>query len=731
MTDKNHSIFEFDDVRVEPSKFKIWKAREELVLEPKTFQVLIFLLENRGRLIEKNELLEAVWKDTFVTENAMTREIAKLRKALADDPKTPKYIQTVHTQGYRFIAEVGEMNPTSEKKNESPIASHLQNADRATQTENGPENIKKRRTFAVKLVVLGCILAIIAAVVWLILNRQRSSNLIGVQKTTQLTIWPGLDDFPAISPDGKFVAYCSDHDGSFEIYVKSLAPGAKEIQVTSDGGQNFQPAFSPDGQLIVYYSKQRGGIWVIPASGGNAKQLAEFGSHPAWSPDGKQIVFQSNPISDLGASARNALPPSTLWLIATGGGEPRQLTQLGNPAGGHGAPSFSPDSKRIAFEVNDYNTSSIWTISVDGQDAKPILLAEPRFNSYQPVYTPDGKSIFFVGSRGLLQVNLNPEAGEPTLITGIAGAPSFIRRVNFSADGKKMVYNVMRRFDNISSVSVQATSGEATSVPVALIVNGSYRNNFNAFSPDGKRVAFSSCNAGGGLCDIWLADADGSNQIQLTTAASRELMPDWMPDNKEVTYVSNRTGHHTYWAMNLETKREQMLFDFKGDANYVKLSPDGKKVAFNFTQDGVINLWTASLAGGNEQQQLTFDKELAGFPVWSPDGKWLAFQIKRGDETNIYIIPSEGGSPEQLTFEKGQSWAYGWSPDGNKILFAGQRNGFWNVYWVLRTTKKIHQLTDYKKLNSFVRYPSWSPIGSQIAYEYSETTGNIWVADLE
>ncbi len=117
MTNGNHNIFEFDDVRVEPSKFKIWKAGAELALEPKTFQVLLFLLENRGRLIENNELLDAVWKDTFVTENAMTREIAKLRKALGDDPKTAKYIQTVHTQGYRFIAETEEVKTKNDFAN--------------------------------------------------------------------------------------------------------------------------------------------------------------------------------------------------------------------------------------------------------------------------------------------------------------------------------------------------------------------------------------------------------------------------------------------------------------------------------------------------------------------------------------------------------------------------------------------------------------------------------------
>jgi len=109
MTDAIDRGFEFDDIRVEPLKFKVWRGEEELVLEPKTLSVLIFLLENRGRLIEKVELLNAIWQDTFVTENAMAREIAKLRKVLGDDAKGGKYIQTVHTKGYRFVAAVSEV----------------------------------------------------------------------------------------------------------------------------------------------------------------------------------------------------------------------------------------------------------------------------------------------------------------------------------------------------------------------------------------------------------------------------------------------------------------------------------------------------------------------------------------------------------------------------------------------------------------------------------------------
>ncbi|MEO8071805.1 MAG: winged helix-turn-helix domain-containing protein [Acidobacteriota bacterium] len=736
--DKNHNIFEFGDVRVEPSKFKIWKAGAELALEPKTFQVLLFLLENRGRLVEKNELLDAVWQDTFVTENAMTREIAKLRKALGDDAKETKYIQTVHTRGYRFIAEVREIAETQAGEAESLTEA---NNDKiaAAETKVAPTNAapKNCRSLALKLSALFAALALAAAGVWLIRARYQSFAVVNVQRVAQITNWSGLDDFPSLAPDGNTVAYCSDHNGSFQIYVKQLTPGANEIQLTNDGGQNFQPAWSPDGQRIAYYSKLRGGIWIIPASGGEARQMTDFGSHPAWSPDGKQIAFQSNSLNDLGAYARNSLPPSTLWLVAADGGEPKQLTQIGNPAGGHGSPSFSPDGSRIVFEVDDYNNATVWTISTGGDDAKKVTQAEKR-GDYEPVYAPDGKSIIYAGGKvgGLFQVRVNPDTsepiGEPAQIAEIGGTFSGIRRVSFSADGKKITYSALLRREGLSSVRLQTNSGEADGTPAPLVQNTNDRNNFPTYSPDGRRIAFSTCNIGGTNCNIWLINADGGNQTQLTTNGNDNLIPSWFPDMEQIAHVSKHNGHWTLWAINLNTKREKMLLDLTDDLEYVRLSPDGKQIVFNFKRGsgGVINVWTTLLADG-EPKQLTFDKELMGFPCWSPDGKYIAFQMKRGDDTHIMIMPREGGTPTQLTFDKGQSWNYDWSPDGDKILFAGQRDGIWNVWSVSRSTKKQQQLTNYTKLNSFVRYPSWSPLGNQVVYEYSETTGNIWVADLK
>ena len=87
-----------------------------------------------------------------------------------------------------------------------------------------------------------------------------------------------------------------------------------------------------------------------------------------------------------------------------------------------------------------------------------------------------------------------------------------------------------------------------------------------------------------------------------------------------------------------------------------------------------------------------------GFPCWSPDGRFLAFEMQRGENSYIMVMPSSGGQPTQLTFDQTKDFPAGWSPDGDKIVFAGRRNGIWNIYWISRTTKAQKQLTNYSKV---------------------------------
>ena len=123
---------------------------------------------------------------------------------------------------------------------------------------------------------------------------------------------------------------------------------------------------------------------------------------------------------------------------------------------------------------------------------------------------------------------------------------------------------------------------------------------------------------------------------------------------------------------------------------------------------------------------------MVGFPAWSPDGKLIAAQMKRGEDTHIVMLADSGGPLTQLTFHHGQSWPHSWSPDGDQVIFARQEtNKLWNVWGVSRSTKKEKQLTHYSKLDAYVRYPAISPRGDQLVYEYTESTGNIWMLELK
>ena len=181
------------------------------------------------------------------------------------------------------------------------------------------------------------------------------------------------------------------------------------------------------------------------------------------------------------------------------------------------------------------------------------------------------------------------------------------------------------------------------------------------------------------------------------------------------------------WTVSIVTGKQEPLVDLGEGIQYAVLSPDGNQVAFNFIQNGVINVWIAGVHDG-QRKQLTFEAEMGGFPCWSPDGQWIAYETKRGRDDNLMIMPSKGGQPIQLTFDKGKSWPHSFSPDGKEIVFAGQRDGIWNIYTISISTKVQKQLTNYSQTNSFVRYPTWS--SNRIVYEYAETTGNIWMLEL-
>ncbi len=555
----------------------------------------------------------------------------------------------------------------------------------------------------------------------------------------QLTTSSGLELDPTFSPSGDALAYSSDQGGTFEIYVRDLAPGGRERQLTDDGGQNFEPAWSPDGTTLAYHSEEHGGIWWIPVAGGPAAtgapparptRLTQFGSRPAWSPDGTVLAFQSESSPQVSDTTAPALALSTLWLVAPDGTRRRQLTRAGEPAGGHAAPAFSPDGRRVLFTTSPQRgASEIWSIGTGGDD--PILLVREPTTGTDPTYAADGGSIYFSArSRevaALWQMPVSRRTGKPTgpaVQVANLGLAS-IRQLAIAADGSKMAYAAMKTISNLMSLPMNPGSTEPASEPVPL-TSGSGRNNRPAFSPDGRRIAFDRWQHGLDLA-LWAMASDGAEMRQLTVDPWGQTQASWLPGGDRLGFLSHRDDRRTFISIALSSGRKEVLAELDADVDWARLSPDGTRLAFHSRGPGLgVNLWLTSLAG-DSQRQLTFADELMGFPVWSPDGAWLAFQNKQGEDSHLMVISAEGGEPTRLTFEAGQNWPFSFSPDSERIAFAALRDGEWNLWWVSRLTGEQRRLTASPRLGAYVRYPAWSPLGESIVYELAETTGDVWL----
>jgi Tol biopolymer transport system component/DNA-binding winged helix-turn-helix (wHTH) protein len=721
-------FYEFDDVHVDVEKRRVTRGDEVVPLTPKVFELLLIFLENRGEVLEKERLMELLWPDSFVEESNLTQNIAVLRKALGENSRSPRFIVTVPGKGYRFVSNVSVISSGTANGNGHGSAPDDVGSTMPAEPDRAP-------SASVKIAGVVALVLVAAITVYFITSR-RTAPPPSVERTLQLTSFASLDLYPAFAPTGNAVAFSSDKDGQFEIYVKQLVAGANELQLTSDGNQNFQAAFSPDGSRVAYHSVVRDGVWVVPSSGGTPKRLTEFGSNPAWSPDGSLIVFQSDSLTDLGSGARNAMPPSTLWLVATDGlGEPRRLTAVGSPPGGHGSPEWSPDGKRIMFDTNDWASSSIWSVASDGSDLRPVLPAHSSSNGERwitasdAVYTRDGHSIFYIADMGLsiktVRINSNGVAdAEPTKIFDSSAAR--VRLLAVNPDAKRIAYSAINTTSNLFLTDIG--SNGAPSEPKQLTRIADSRAVSPTFSPDGKMIAYQEYTTGT-AANIHLMQVDGSRDRQLTTKMG--FNPSWYPSGDRVGFSVPHGEGSEYWFAATDGSVERKLLSFEDNEIFnARLRADGKSLIFNSKRSGTINLWEIPIEGG-DARQLTFDSELAGFPAVSRDGKWIALQIKRGGNTHVAYMPAEGGEVQQISNEPGQSWVSDFAPDNDRILFAGRRGTTWNIYAISRTTRKVEQFTNFTKLNTYVRYPAWSPLGDKIAYEYAESSGNIWMIELK
>ena len=204
--------------------------------------------------------------------------------------------------------------------------------------------------------------------------------------------WPGQPQGypgppPAWSPDGRRIAFVSDRDGNFEIYVMK-ADGSGQRNLTRDAASDGDPVWSPDGRRIAFvrHRDDHDEIYVVNADGTGQSLLAR-GANPVWSPDGRTIAY-SRPRANTG-----------VYLMNADGSGQRKLTRPSNPRTSDRGHVWSPDGRKIAFVRSSWDTdnSEIYVMNADGSGQRN-LTRNPKLDS-TPAWSPDGRQIAFVSDR--------------------------------------------------------------------------------------------------------------------------------------------------------------------------------------------------------------------------------------------------------------------------------------------------------------------------------------------
>jgi Tol biopolymer transport system component/DNA-binding winged helix-turn-helix (wHTH) protein len=722
----------FGPFEVNSATGELRKSGIRIRLSGQPFQILQILLEHPGELVTREQLREQLWKDgTFVDfEGGLNAAINKLRRALNDSADKPRYIETVPAHGYRFIGKL-------EYRDSAPVA-----LDEPIPQTPPP-------TVRLWLWIAAGLVCIAGAFVLGWRLHSRGTDSLPDWKLTRLTSGAGISETAAISPDGKLIAYSSDASlqGDRDLYVKQVA-GGQPIRLTFDGAGNTTPDFSPDGSKIVFRSSRNGGgIYEIPALGGEARLLARDGRDPRFSPDGKQVAYW------VGAPnvATAILGAGTLWVVPATGGPARRLgTEFTNAR----SPIWSPDGAHLLFvgytSSKAYERSAIdwWLIPVNGGQAV-------RTYAYEAL-----------ARAGLVERTLdpisNPEIAPP-------GCWSAARSTVIFSTPTGDAWNIWE-----TGVSPQGRVGSALR---RLTAGAGYELDPSCAPRDA--FAFTNMEY---RTDIWSLDFDlnhgtpnGALQ-RLTGSPARREHASLTDNGRYVAFASNQSGRLNIWLRELATGKELLVANSPFVQRYPVTSPSGSRVAYSSYENEKRLVYVSTPGGApeklcegwlratdwsrDEKSLLVFGGtpyEIAAldiasrlqtpllkhttFPLlygrFSPDNAWVSFTERIGpNRSRIEIAPVDAAPAResgwiQISEEGAEDWA-NWSPDGNTLYFTSSRDGN-TCLWAQRLDKVSHRPSGgpfaVQHFHGPVSYEQggWSAAGGRIAVVLRESTGNIWM----
>jgi len=662
-------------------------------MTPRVFHLLLILVENAGRLVTKETLLEQVWADSFVEEGNINSTVSRLRKILGEKANENTYIETIPKVGYRFTADVERV-----EEEPRPAAS--------VAASNRP-----RRAWLTGAVAL-LLIAATGAGVWFFKGRGQTATAARADKLAPVRLtespthdthakWTtdgqirfgrlfGTDLFTFVmngdgtnarrdtsipglkngvwTSDGKKVSYYKEGDTTGTIYLAN-ADGSNEIKLPFHA-TNMD--WSLDGSKIVFqWGQPNPDIHIYTLTTGKVETVVNhplFDGDPSFSPDGNQVAFVSG-------RDENA----EIYVQNVDGSNLRRLT---NHPARDAFPVFSPDGTQIAFNSNREGESlDVYIMRTDGSDVRRLTNWPSDEEVYPGCWSPDGSQIFFSSSRygrdNVFRMKVEPYETREVLSDALD-----LHFPDYSPDGSKVVFQAQKE-DQTGELSIMDVGTKR----VSPILKTQAADSYPKFSPDGTSILFQD--RLGGNTEVCLIRSDGSGEVQnLTNNPAKDSVPSWSPDGSRIAFTSNRDGNDyeiaQIYLMNADGSNQHRIYYNSALSVQPSWSPDGRRIAFaNDKEDhrsGNFEIFAIEPETTEPETRLTFHRRYDVYPTYSPDGSRIAFVSTADGNTEIYLMNADGSGMVRLTRDPGEDVHPSWSPDGKRIIFSSNRSGKYAIY---------------------------------------------------
>ncbi|HTP88459.1 MAG TPA: protein kinase [Bryobacteraceae bacterium] len=625
----------------------------------------------------------------------------------------------------RIVRRCLAKDPARRYQSAADLRNDLEELQQQVDSGEAPDPKRGRsmlRRFA--LVAAGVFIAVAGYETWRVRQEGSSGPALAHAEFLQLTSQPGVEWFPSLSPDGKWLVYAGNGARGRQIYLQSVS-GQNPINLSKDEAvDDDQPAFSPDGERIAFRSsREGGGIFVMGRTGEAARRVTHVGFRPSWSPDGTQLAFTTENVE---LNPQNVDTLGELWVVAVGTGEMRRLSQ-----GDAVLASWSPHDRRIAYthRLGNPAKAEIWTVPVAG--GTPIRVIGDRATNWNPAWSPDGKYLYFASDRGgstnlwrvLIDETSGKARGEPEPIT--TPAP-YLAHPSLSADGKHIAYTSALVTANIQQLALDPSG--SPKADAVWVTNGSRRWSDPDPSPEGEWLTFYSLVQPGG--HLYVAHPDGTAMRQLTTDSAIDRLPRWSPDGKWIACFSDRSGHLELWKVRPDGSDLQQLTE--GGAGYLAWSPDGSRIATVGAIIEPMTKWRGWIIDPNRpwkqqtpevlpQPDLTSSQHFL-VNSWSPDGERLAGSADPPAQ-GIVMYSMLSRKYERITgFGE---WPV-WLPDSRSVLFVAGGKAFFVADTRSKQVRKVFSVT-----RDTIGPPGLTRDGKTAYFSRRVTEADIWLLTMK